>query len=144
MKTEEKLERLKALFQAAKDAGLCFTQRDFAAMVGTSEQTISSAMNRSERFLTERLLFTIERALREKGIVLQNVSNSGNMLVGENNFFTQDEPAPAPAVDSEESSKREKAKKEDHVDRALDMLQTELDRKNTLVDRLVTLLEKKG
>lgn len=140
MKTEEKLERMKALIQAAKDAGLCYTQRQFAQIIGIREATLSSALNKSDRFLSDKLLFTTESKLREKGVVLKDSTNSGNIIVGENNFFTQDEPVPEPAV----NSKKEKAKKEDHVDRALDMLQTELDRKNTLVDRLVTLLEKKG
>ena len=122
MKPEERTAKMKALFKAAQDAGLCYSQRDFAAIVKSSEQTISSALKGKN--LTDRLLFTIEKALREHGVTIQDVQTSAPVVVGDGNFF----------ADNEEP---------DHIGRALDMLKAELDAKNALVDRLVAIIEKK-
>lgn len=123
MKNEELQAKLQALLQAAKDAGLCFTQRDFASLVGSSEQTISSGLKGNG--LTDKLLFNIEKNLKAHGVTLQGVNNSGTITAG-NNFFTSPD-----------------GKKSDNVGRALDMLKTELDRKNEIVYRLLSIIEKK-
>lgn len=124
MENNEKLAKLKALFTAARKAGLCYSQRDFANLIGKRESTISSALHGTGNALTDKLLFTTEKALREHGVTIHDVQTSAPVVVGDGNFF----------ADNEEP---------DHIGRALDMLKAELDAKNALVERLVAIIEKK-
>lgn len=52
----QKLQELISFFDMARAAGLCSSQKEFAALVGVAESTMSMAMNGAERALTDSLI----------------------------------------------------------------------------------------
>lgn len=76
----ERQERLVGLYQKACLKGLCTSRGGFAELVGVSRQTMSSAMNGSEEYLTAKLVDRAERVVCPE-IYLSNdanMENSGN------------------------------------------------------------------
>lgn len=53
---DEKLAALTEVYRHALGAGLCRTQKEFAELLGVTSTTLSSAMNGSERHLTDSLV----------------------------------------------------------------------------------------
>lgn len=53
---QEKLDTLQDVFRRAQGAGICRTQKEFAELIGVTHTTISSAMNGSEKHLTDSLI----------------------------------------------------------------------------------------
>lgn len=53
---EEKLAALTDIYRRAVGAGKCRNQKEFAEILGITNTTLSSAMNGSERHLTESLV----------------------------------------------------------------------------------------
>lgn len=61
MKTkEEKLAYLDRIFRASVNAGMCRTMKEFAALLNVDKSGLSSAMNGSERHLTDSLIRKVE------------------------------------------------------------------------------------
>ena len=52
----EKKDYLVKVYIAARAAGLCKTQGEFAALVGLNQSTISKAMQGDEKYLTDNLV----------------------------------------------------------------------------------------
>ena len=67
----DKKETINYLFEQIRGAGLCKTQRDFAALLGINEKGFSAAMNGNEKYLTDSLVNKITRFYEE------NVSKGG-------------------------------------------------------------------
>lgn len=60
------IERLKKALNDARMAGLAKTQRDFAALVGSNETTISRALKEDDRYLTDSLVDKVETVMAKK------------------------------------------------------------------------------
>lgn len=78
-KTKEQLDklhsRLKGLYNEALVSGVCDSQKSFAELIGTKPQSLSSAMNRNERFLTESLILRAEHAMGKSPVMI-NTDNA--------------------------------------------------------------------
>ena len=61
MDLEEKRIYLNQTFNAALGAGLCRTSKQFAELVGVDKSSVSSAMNGSERHLTDNFIEKVHR-----------------------------------------------------------------------------------
>ena len=81
-KTKEQLDklqsRLKELYHEALVSGLCESQKSFAELIGAKPQTLSSAMNRNERFLTESLIIRAEHAMGKSPVMINMDDANGN------------------------------------------------------------------
>ena len=64
----ENLETLERIFAAARMAGKCKTQKEFANLVGVHPSTISLAMNGDPKYLTPKLMRMIKQWARLEGI----------------------------------------------------------------------------
>lgn len=67
-KQEEKIAYLKSVFQKALGAGKCRTLKEFAELVGINKSGLSSAMNGSERHLTDSLVARVRRWEQYEGL----------------------------------------------------------------------------
>lgn len=65
---EEKQTYIRRVFNLACTAGLCQTQKEFAELLGITSSTLSSAMNGSERHLTESLVIRVRAFALEHGL----------------------------------------------------------------------------
>ena len=74
--------RIEQAYKAARSAGLCYNQKQFASLLGISPTTISRALANDARYITPSLTFKIEKILSEKGVVIG--SNTGIVQNGEN------------------------------------------------------------
>lgn len=63
-------EYLHAALNAAKNSGRVHTVKDFAALMGVDRANMSSALNGSEKHLTEKLIHRVEREMKRNGIVV--------------------------------------------------------------------------
>ena len=81
-KTKEQLDklqsRLKELYHEALVSGVCESQKSFAELIGAKPQTLSSAMNRNERFLTESLIIRAEHAMGKSPVMINMDDANGN------------------------------------------------------------------
>lgn len=73
----ERQEHLVSLYQKACLKGLCSSRGGFAQIVGVSRQTMSSAMNGSEEYLTAKLIERAERVVCPDAFVEVTMENSG-------------------------------------------------------------------
>lgn len=64
METEEKKTYILRIFNLASARGLCRTRGEFAALVGINPSVLSSAINGSERNLTDSLLRKVQALSR--------------------------------------------------------------------------------
>ena len=62
---EEKLTYVKEAFARAQKRGLCRSRREFAALLGVNEATISRAFAGNEKYLTDSLVGLIQKWERE-------------------------------------------------------------------------------
>ena len=69
--------RIKRAFNAARSAGLAGTQLEFAKLVGANPSSISRAISGDPVYLTEKLVFRVEKILQEKGVIVGD--NSGTI-----------------------------------------------------------------
>ena len=76
----QKLQELTSYFDAAREAGLCVNQKEFAALVGVAESTMSMAMNGAERALTDSLIGKARAALIRAGVLA--APSGGSAAVG--------------------------------------------------------------
>ena len=58
---QEKKDKITRIFNEARLHGLCHNQREFAELLDVSAGTVSSALNGSERALTDSLVRKVER-----------------------------------------------------------------------------------
>lgn len=57
---EKKLDYINGAYDRAKGRGLCHSRRDFAALLGINEATLSRAFSGDEKYLTESLVKRIQ------------------------------------------------------------------------------------
>ena len=60
MEKEEKIAYLKKVYSLAVLKGLCSTRKEFAALVGINDKTLSSAVNGNPKNLTDSLIGRVE------------------------------------------------------------------------------------
>ena len=81
-KTQEELDRLqsrlKNLYLEARMSGLCDSQKSFAELIGSKPQSVSAALNRNERFLTESLIIRAEHAMGKSPVMINTDNAKGN------------------------------------------------------------------
>ncbi len=85
----ERKNELKSLYNQARLAGLCSTQKEFARILNMNEISMSMAMNGDERYLTDNLFSKIERLFAEHNIQTVN-ENNGTVINQQKNFNTSD------------------------------------------------------
>ena len=64
MTIEEKKEYINRIFNLACAKGVCRTRQDFAALLEIHYTTISSAMSGNGRFLTDSLIYKVQKLSR--------------------------------------------------------------------------------
>lgn len=76
----DKKETLNYMYEQIRNAGLCRTQREFAALLGINEKGFSAAMNGNEKFLTDSLVAKVTKFYDEN---VQNgcTTPKGTLLV---------------------------------------------------------------
>ena len=75
-------EKILYAYNTARMLNLVKSQKDFAAMLGLSKDTINGALNERDGYLTERLLETITERMLEHGVDITN--GSGTQIAGAN------------------------------------------------------------
>ncbi len=116
----ERVSQLKDLYNQARKAGLCFTQKEFAALIGISPTNFSSAMNGDEKYLTDNLFSKIEKLFTEHN--LQPVTDNHGTVIQSQKKFTQ---------------KENSTSEQERIDKFLDLLKE----KDVQVNRLLTIIE---
>lgn len=76
---EEKLRRLNSAYKKLKEVGAVHLQVDFAKVMGRNHKSISNAFSGNERFLTDRLIFHIEK--KTNGIIKERMKVLESMNV---------------------------------------------------------------
>ena len=119
-KTKEQLDklqsRLKELYHEALVAGLCESQKSFAELIGAKPQTLSSAMNRNERFLTESLIIRAEHAMGKSPVMINMDDANGNE---QKNFAHEEESSMVEIIRSFTDSLREERESHERIMMAL-------------------------
>lgn len=72
----QKLQELISYFELAREAGLCINQKEFAALVGVAESTMSMAMNGLERALTDSLIGKVRVTLIRMNVIPSSAQSS--------------------------------------------------------------------
>lgn len=75
-------EKILYAYNTARMLNLVKSQKDFAALLGLSKDTINGALNERDGYLTERLLETITERMLEHGVDITN--GSGTQIAGAN------------------------------------------------------------
>lgn len=57
---DNKKDYIKSLYDEARSRGLCFTQKEFAALLGINQSTLSSVLKGDEKYLTDNLIRRIK------------------------------------------------------------------------------------
>jgi len=65
---DNKTDYILRIYNIAALRGLCKTKKEFAALLGVNDKGLSSAMNGSERNLTESLLAKVERFAKDNSL----------------------------------------------------------------------------
>lgn len=121
-KTNEELDRLqsrlKSLYHEALVSGVCNSQKSFAEIIGTKPQSLSSAMNRNERFLTESLIIRAEHALG-KSHSMVNMDNSHDNVQEQKNFAPASDDSMVEIVRTFTDSLREERESHERIMMAL-------------------------
>lgn len=68
MNKEEKMIYLRGVYQNARSAGLCHTQKEWADLLGIDRTGLSSAMNGNEKALTDSLVHKVEMWAKLNGL----------------------------------------------------------------------------
>lgn len=68
MNKEEKMIYLRGVYQNARSAGLCHTQKEWADLLGIDRTGLSSAMNGNEKALTDSLVHKVEMWAKLNGV----------------------------------------------------------------------------
>ena len=112
-------EWLLYMYNAARMANVCHTQKEFANFIGIDVTTLSKAMKGYDGYLTENLQKKIERAFAEHNI--QNVAdNHGTVIQQQKNFSSTASPS-----------------EQERIDKLLDLLKE----KDLQMNRLLTIIE---
>ena len=112
-------EWLLYMYNAARMANVCHTQKEFANFIGVDVTTLSKAMKGYDGYLTENLQKKIERAFAEHNI--QNVAdNHGTVIQQQKNFSSTASPS-----------------EQERIDKLLDLLKE----KDLQMNRLLTIIE---
>ena len=77
---EELAKELNDLYQAAKDAGLCHNQTQFAELVRKDRSNISNALNGSR--INRSLVYDVKSVLQDKGLIIENSTVAGRDVNG--------------------------------------------------------------
>ena len=119
-KTKEQLDklqsRLKELYHEALVSGLCESQKSFAELIGAKPHTLSSAMNRNERFLTESLIIRAEHAMGKSPVMINMDDANGNE---QKNFAHEEESSMVEIIRSFTDSLREERESHERIMMAL-------------------------
>ena len=119
-KTKEQLDklqsRLKELYHEALVSGVCESQKSFAELIGAKPQTLSSAMNRNERFLTESLIIRAEHAMGKSPVMINMDDANGNE---QKNFAHEEESSMVEIIRSFTDSLREERESHERIMMAL-------------------------
>lgn len=119
-KTKEQLDklqsRIKELYHEALVSGLCESQKSFAELIGAKPQTLSSAMNRNERFLTESLIIRAEHAMGKSPVMINMDDANGNE---QKNFAHEEESSMVEIIRSFTDSLREERESHERIMMAL-------------------------
>lgn len=70
-------------YNTARMLNLVKSQKDFAALLGLSKDTINGALNERDGYLTDRLLETITERMLEHGV---DITNGGGTQIAGANF----------------------------------------------------------
>ena len=115
-KTKEQLDklqsRLKELYHEALVSGVCESQKSFAELIGAKPQTLSSAMNRNERFLTESLIIRAEHAMGKSPVMINMDDANGNE---QKNFAHEEESSMVEIIRSFTDSLREERESHERI-----------------------------
>lgn len=112
-------EWLLYMYNAARMANVCHTQKEFANFIGIDVTTLSKAMKGYDGYLTENLQKKIERAFAEHNI--QDVAdNHGTVIQQQKNFSSAASPS-----------------EQERIDKLLDLLKE----KDVQMNRLLTIIE---
>ena len=65
---EKKLETLTKIYDAARTAGMCHNQGEFAELLGIHPSTISAALKGNEKYLTDNFLRRVQLWARQAGL----------------------------------------------------------------------------
>lgn len=68
MNKEEKMIYIRGVYQNARSAGLCHTQKEWADLLGIDRTGLSSAMNGNEKALTDSLVHKVEMWAKLNGL----------------------------------------------------------------------------
>ena len=107
------------MYNAARMAGVCHTQKEFANFIGIDVTTLSKAMQGYDGYLTENLQKKIERAFAENNI--QTITDNHGTVINQQKNFTH----PLPKNELE------------RIDKFLDLLKE----KDVQINRLLTIIE---
>lgn len=115
----ERKEKLQKLYNQARLAGLCQSQKEFSELLHINNVSISRALNGDPRYLTDSLLSKIEKLFADKNI--QTIAdNHGTINQQNQKNFTQNTEGAA------------------QIDKLLDLLKE----KDSQINRLLTIIEK--
>lgn len=105
---KEKQKRANDLYNIARLAGVCKTQREFADFLGINENTIGRALKGGEKYLTENFFARIENAFNEAGISINGDNTAPvNNQQGEGLTNTQEQTQPLDKLIEEMRAQRE-------------------------------------
>lgn len=130
----EKLKVLRYAFNLARVQGLVKTQKEYADFIGISEDTLSGAMNGNERYLTDKLLFRVEKIMQENGINIYDgvrTMNANNTSGGIVNQGQVQKNFNAPNADPDDNLYR---------DLLAEMRESRIE-KDKQIDRLLSIIE---
>lgn len=100
------------------------SQRDFARLVGVSEQTLSAALRGRDRYMTDSLYEKVKTALQDFSIEIKDISDLSGLSAGGDIII-------------EDKSQKNLPAQDENVPRLLDMLSD----RDAQINRLLTLLE---
>jgi len=118
---ERKIE-LKNLYNQARLAGLCHTQKEFARLLNMNEISMSMAMNGDERYLTDSLFAKIERLFADNNIQTVN-DNHGTVINQQKNFGNGDAPSAEIYKALIEEMRESRIEKDKQIDRLLTIIE---------------------
>lgn len=81
----ERAEFIKAAFEAARRAGLCYNQKQFGDLLGIDRSAVTRALNGEP---SEKMVLKIEKILADHGVVID--SNTGIVQTGDNSTAQQE------------------------------------------------------
>lgn len=136
-KNEKKQERANMLYNLARLAGVCKTQKDFANFLGINEQSVCKALKGEENYLTNNFFTRIENAFNEAGISMNTAVITAPVNIqqgdGNNNEQTQETTETPPQLSIDRLLDEMQAQREMH-----DRMMSELLKQNSQLINIIT------